>query len=323
MTGRGTQRTPTRLPSADAVTGPGSTPGLGRPTQGSPARPCGPHAVRDQAPGANVTTGDPVSAEPLLEIERLSKSFNGLRAVSEYQLALRESEILGIIGPNGAGKTTIFHLITGFLKPSAGRVRFRGHDITDMAPPRIVKLGLARTFQNIRLFDKLTVLENVTVALQLHTRYNFAEVLASWPSFRAKERRIREESLTLLDLLGLADQRARQAGSIAYGDKRRLEIARALATRPKVLLLDEPAAGTNPHESDQLHDLILSLRQQFALTVILVEHDMRLVMNLCQRLQVLNYGKIIAVGTPEEVRQHPQVIESYLGSSGSALAAAP
>jgi branched-chain amino acid transport system ATP-binding protein len=244
-----------------------------------------------------------------------------LQAVSDYHLALQDGEILGIIGPNGAGKTTIFHLITGFLKPSLGRIRFLGHDITGATPPHITRLGLARTFQNIRLFDKLTVLENVTVAAQLHSRYNFAEVLASWPSFRGKERRVTEESLALLDLLGLADQRERRAEALPYGDKRRLEIARALATRPKVLLLDEPAAGTNPHESDQLHQLILTLRREFSLTVVLVEHDMRLVMNLCERLQALSYGKIIAVGTPDMVRQHPQVIESYLGSSGSASAA--
>jgi branched-chain amino acid transport system ATP-binding protein len=272
-------------------------------------------------PGATAAPGERAASEPLLQIERLSKSFRGLQAVADYHLSLREGEILGIIGPNGAGKTTIFHLITGFLKPSLGRIRFLGHDITGATPPHIARLGLARTFQNIRLFDKLTVLENVTVAAQLHTRYNVAEVLASWPTFRGKERRVVEESLTILDLLGLADQRDHRAEALAYGDKRRLEIARALATRPKVLLLDEPAAGTNPHESDQLHQLILTLRRQFALTVVLVEHDMRLVMNLCERLQALSYGKIIAVGTPEAVRQHPQVIESYLGSSGSAPAA--
>jgi branched-chain amino acid transport system ATP-binding protein len=303
------------------VSGLDSSPGPGRTASGSPRDAGGPETVRADAPNGTASNGASLAAEPILQIEHLSKAFHGLQAVSEYHLALREGEILGIIGPNGAGKTTIFHLITGFLKPSLGRIRFLGHDITGASPPLIARLGLARTFQNIRLFDKLTVLENVTVAAQLHTRYNLAEVLASWPSFRGKERRVADESLALLDLLGLADQRERRAEALPYGDKRRLEIARALATRPKVLLLDEPAAGTNPHESDQLHQLILTLRQQFSLTVVLVEHDMRLVMNLCERLQALSYGKIIAVGTPEAVRQHPQVIESYLGSSGSASAA--
>jgi len=253
----------------------------------------------------------------VLQVEDLSKSFRGLQAVSGYRLDLREGEILGIIGPNGAGKTTIFHLLTGFLTPTSGRIRFSDRDITRAAAPRIAKLGLARTFQNIRLFDQLTTLENITVAAQLHTRYNFFEVIASLPGFRRKEKRVRDKALELLELLGLAELGERRVDGLAYGDKRRLEIARALATRPRVLLLDEPAAGMNPHESDQLHQLILRLRDEFSLTVILVEHDMRLVMNLCERIQALNHGEIIAEGTPEEIRQHPRVIESYLGTSGA------
>ena len=227
----------------------------------------------------------PAATETILKVDQLSKSFRGLQAVSGYHLELREGEILGIIGPNGAGKTTIFHLLTGFLRPTTGTIVYRGRDITNAPAPRVARLGLARTFQNIRLFDKLSVLENVTVAAQLHTRYSFLEVIAGWPSFWRKERRIHEDSLALLALLGLADQRDRRVDGLAYGDKRRLEIARALATRPKVLLLDEPAAGMNPNESDRLHDLILSLRRDFELTVVLVEHDMRLVMNLCERIQ--------------------------------------
>ncbi len=262
----------------------------------------------------------PAAAETILKVDQLSKSFRGLQAVSGYHLALREGEILGIIGPNGAGKTTIFHLLTGFLRPTAGTIVYRGRDITNAPAPRVARLGLARTFQNIRLFDKLSVLENVTVAAQLHTRYSFPEVIAGWPSFWRKERRVRDDSLELLALLGLADQRDRRVDGLAYGDKRRLEIARALATRPKVLLLDEPAAGMNPNESDRLHELILSLRRDFELTVVLVEHDMRLVMNLCERIQALSYGQVIAEGLPEEVRRHPGVIESYLGTSGTAQA---
>ncbi len=258
---------------------------------------------------------------PILRVDGLSKSFRGLQAVAGYNLTLNEGEILGIIGPNGAGKTTIFHLLTGFLKPTAGRIRFADHDITGAPSPRIARLGLARTFQNIRLFDKLTVLENVTVAAQLHTRYNIFEVVSGWPTFAAKERRVRARAMELLDLLGLADLRERRVDGLAYGDKRRLEIARALATGPKVLLLDEPAAGMNPRESDDLHALILSLRRDFALTIVLVEHDMRLVMNLCERLQALSYGSVIAEGTADEVRQHPSVIESYLGRASTQLAA--
>lgn len=253
----------------------------------------------------------------MLQVEDLSKSFRGLQAVAGYRLALKEGEILGIIGPNGAGKTTIFHLLTGFISPTTGRIRFGDKDITHAPPPRIAKYGLARTFQNIRLFDQLTALENVTIAAQLHTRYNFFEVIASLPGFRRKEGRVRHKALELLELLGLAGLSRRRVDGLAYGDKRRLEIARALATNPRVLLLDEPAAGMNPHESDQLHQLILRLREKFSLTVILVEHDMRLVMNLCERIQAVNHGEIIAEGTPDEIRRHPRVIESYLGTSGT------
>lgn len=267
-----------------------------------------------------VAPSAPAASETILKVDRLAKSFRGVKAVSGYHLDLREGEILGIIGPNGAGKTTIFHLLTGFLRPTAGTIVYRGRDITNAPAPRVARLGLARTFQNIRLFDKLSVLENVTVAAQLHTRFSFPEVIVGWPSFCRKERRIHNDSLELLELFGLADQRHRRVDGLAYGDKRRLEIARALATRPKVLLLDEPAAGMNPNESDQLHGVILSLRQNFKLTVILVEHDMRLVMNLCERIQALSYGQVIAEGLPEEVRRHPGVIESYLGASGTTQA---
>jgi branched-chain amino acid transport system ATP-binding protein len=249
----------------------------------------------------------------ILETRGLAKSFLGLQALQDFSITVNPNEILGLIGPNGAGKTTCFNLLTGFLIPTAGQIYLKGQDITGRSPAQIARLGLVRTFQNIRVFNSLSVLENVMTAAQLRTQYSLGELLLSAPAFRHKEFQVTARALELLNLLGLSEYAHRPAASLPYAHQRRLEIARALATEPQLLLLDEPAAGMNPAESDNLHQLILDLRTRFQLTVLLVEHDMRLVMNLCERIIVLNYGKIIAEGRPEVVRANPQVIAAYLG----------
>lgn len=258
-------------------------------------------------------------SQSILRIEGLAKSFLGLQALQDFSITVSVNEILGLIGPNGAGKTTCFNLLTGFLIPTAGRIHFKGRDITGRSPAEIARLGLARTFQNIRVFNSLSVLENVMAGAQLRTHFSLGELLISAPGFRRKEVQVRERAYELLNLLGLTEYANRTAASLPYAHQRRLEIARALATEPQLLLLDEPAAGMNPAESDSLHQLILDLRARFQLTVLLVEHDMRLVMNLCERIIVLNYGKIIAEGRPEAVRADPQVIAAYLGADPSSI----
>ena len=255
--------------------------------------------------------------EPILQADGLAKSFLGVQALQDFSAAVRPGEILGLIGPNGAGKTTCFNLLTGFLVPTAGRIQFKHQDITGMSPARVAHLGIARTFQNIRVFGSLSVLENIQVAAQLRTDVSLWEPMIGGPGFRRKEAEVKARALEFLDLFGLTLYAERPAASLPYGYQRRLEIARALATGPALLLLDEPAAGMNPAESDALHQLILDLRGRFGLTILLVEHDMRLVMNLCERIVVLNYGRIIAEGKPEAVRADPQVIAAYLGEDRS------
>jgi len=253
------------------------------------------------------------AAAPILEIQGLAKSFAGVRALEGYGLRLAPLTIHGVIGPNGAGKTTLFNLLTGFLKPTAGTTTLLGRDITHLPAYRIARLGIARTFQNIRLFGQLSAIENVKAALQGQMPTGLLRTLLSSPTFLRHERELSARATELLERVGLATRRDHVANNLAYGDQRRLEIARAVALNPKILLLDEPSAGMNPAETAELLALIRRLRDDLRITIILVAHDIPLVMNLCDRIQVLNYGKLIAEGDPAHVRNNPEVIAAYLG----------
>lgn len=258
---------------------------------------------------------DQHSAPTILEVKSLTKTFRGLRALDNISIDVNKDAIHGIIGPNGAGKTTLFNCLTGYFSPTAGKIVFDGLDITGMRMPAVTRLGIARTFQNIRLFNGLSVLDNVRTAQQLRTDFGSLEFLLGTRSFWRKEQMLTDQAMAYLEMFDLTDQADRLAANLAYGMQRRLEIARALATSPKILLLDEPAAGMNHSETDALHRLILEIKQRFAVTIILVEHDMRLIMNICERITVLNYGRVLATDAPDAIRRNPQVIESYLGTS--------
>jgi branched-chain amino acid transport system ATP-binding protein len=241
--------------------------------------------------------------------------FGGLTAVKALNLQIFPQELVGLIGPNGAGKTTVFNLLTGVYRPVEGRITFQGRDITGWKPHAIARLGIARTFQNIRLFGSMTVLQNVKVGARLHMRTGLWHAAWRTYSMLLEEQEVEEEAWHLLREMGLDDVAHYMARDLPYGEQRRLEIARALATHPRLLLLDEPAAGMNPQETTDLMNLIRRLRDEYDLTVLLIEHDMRVVMGICERIVVLDYGEEIAQGTPQEIRTNPRVIEAYLGEA--------
>ena len=253
--------------------------------------------------------------DPVLEMQNVEKHFGGVHAIDNFSVKIEQGQIHGLIGPNGAGKTTIFNNITGIYAPDAGKILFRGYDITGSSPHRVAQLGIGRTFQNIRLFSNLSVMDNVIIASGNDATYNLAEAIFHNKNYKRREQHLQDKAMHLLEIVGLQDKANERASSLPYGHQRKLEIARAMALEPKLLLLDEPAAGMNADESMELVDFVQEIRSRFKITILMIEHHMDVVSNLCDYCTVLNFGKTLAVGTPAEVKSNPEVIRAYLGGN--------
>ena len=265
------------------------------------------------APSHGIIPERDLYSSPVLEARHLGIEFGGLKAVEDFNLIIGRTEIAGLIGPNGAGKTTVFNLLTKVYQPTMGSVMLNGHDLNGLNTVQANKLGIARTFQNIRLFDNMTVEDNVRIGLHNQIKYGMFTGICRLPGYWKGEKQQHEKALELLSIFDMQDLAKVRAGSLPYGAQRRLEIVRALATNPSLLLLDEPAAGMNPHETEELMNNNAKIRDQFQIAIMLIEHDMNLVMGVCEGICVLNYGRIIAKGTPDEIQSNPTVIEAYLG----------
>ncbi|PWH12918.1 MAG: high-affinity branched-chain amino acid ABC transporter ATP-binding protein LivG [Anaerolineae bacterium] len=259
------------------------------------------------------------NGHPLLEVQGLTKEFGGLKAVNNFDISIYPGELVGLIGPNGAGKTTVFNLITGIYVATRGSIRFKGNQLVGLQPHEITRMGIARTFQNIRLFPTLTVLDNVRIAYHTHAGYSTFDAIVHNRHYQKAEKELTEKAQEFLSVFNLHTRQGEIAKNLPYGEQRRLEIARALAASPQLLLLDEPAAGMNPKEVVSLMDLIHFIRERFNLTILLIEHQMRVVMGICERITVMDFGEVIARGTPEEIQNNEKVIEAYLGRGAAAL----